>query len=305
MQVQGYCKWQVAYLRIRQRFCWCLQMLAGQYIHILQSPRCVLCHSHSSCVICVNQKLYVQGYVLPETAITGDPEHIEPINPYPPVPSFLEMSSTIWWYLLCTLFLCQLVFSSLFWWSRCNATHLKARPKGGGEQSQPQLLQTLTNLRASEIQWNTCIGGFSLKCAGLPSYMLSNVAVRLASMQCASWVTFRKKECLGAAAKFLFGTTGMAIGVSWRFWFAITVCVCVCLCTSTSMSTSQGDPFVYGTARCKIRQQITSFDLRCFPIDGKKSNKYQIDSNIFKHHLTFKNLLRIGNSCHIFAYGLV
>lgn len=227
MQVQGYCKWQVAYLRIRQRFCWCLQMLAGQYIHILQSPRCVLCHSHSSCVICVNQKLYVQGYVLPETAITGDPEHIEPINPYPPVPSFLEMSSTIWWYLLCTLFLCQLVFSSLFWWSRCNATHLKARPKGGGEQSQPQLLQTLTNLRASEIQWNTCIGGFSLKCAGLPSYMLSNVAVRLASMQCASWVTFRKKECLGAAAKFLFGTTGMAIGVSWRFWFAITVCVCV------------------------------------------------------------------------------
>ena len=55
MQVQGYCKWQVAYLRIHQRFCWCLQMLAGQYIHILQSPRCVLCHSHSSCVICVNQ----------------------------------------------------------------------------------------------------------------------------------------------------------------------------------------------------------------------------------------------------------
>lgn len=151
MQVQGYCKWQVAYLRIHQRFCWCLQMLAGQYIHILQSPRCVLCHSHSSCVICVNQKLYLQGYVLPETAITGDPEHIEPINPYPPVPSFSEMSMTIWWYLLCTLFLCQLVFSSLFWWSRCNATHLKARPKGGGEQSQPQLLQTLTNLRASEI----------------------------------------------------------------------------------------------------------------------------------------------------------
>lgn len=85
---------------------------------------------------------------------------------------------------------------------------------------------------------------------------------------------------------------------------SVRVCVCVCLCTSTSMSTSQGDPFVYGTAHCKIRQQITSFDLRCFPIDGKKLNKYQIDSNIFKH-VTFKNLLRIGNSCHIFAYGLV
>lgn len=261
VHIVGYCKWQVAYLRIRQRLCWCLQMLAGQYIHILQSPRCVLCHSHSSFVICVNQKLYVQGYVLPETAITGDPEHIEPINPYPPVPSFSEMSSTVWWYLICiyTLFLWQLVFSSLFWWSRCNTTHVKARPKGGGEQSQPQVLQTLTNLHASEIHvledsdWNVLVS--SRTCC----QMMSNVTVRLASMQCASWVTFRKKECLGAAAKFLFGTAGMAIGVSWRFWFAITGSVC--LCTSTSMSTSQGDPFVYGTAHCKIRQRTTSFDL--------------------------------------------
>ena len=115
------------------------------------------CHSHSCFVILVDQQWYVQGYVLPETAITGDPEHIEPINPYPPVPSFLEIGSAIW-YVLC--FFCRLVFASLFWWSRCNATHLKARPKGGGEQSQPQLLQTLRNLHASEIH---CIGGFCLK----------------------------------------------------------------------------------------------------------------------------------------------
>ncbi len=97
------------------------------------------------------------------------------------------------------------------------------------------------------------------KCA-LHSYMLSSVTM----MTClhaiyASWVTFRNKECLGAAAKFLFGTTGMAIGVSWRFWFAITRSVC--LCTSTLMSTSQGDLFVYCTTHCKLRQQITSFDL--------------------------------------------
>eukprot|EP00434_Breviolum_minutum_P044379 symbB.v1.2.039630.t1/scaffold6694.1/size16127/2 len=34
------------------------------------------------------------GYVLPETAITGDPEHIEPINPYPPVPSPKEEANS-------------------------------------------------------------------------------------------------------------------------------------------------------------------------------------------------------------------